>query len=153
MRNNAFTLLEVIIVIIIISVLTSLALPKLFSVIEYSRSAEALSNIATIRSAVERCYLMGNGTYAECFPFEPPPVVNDWDKLGIENPGSAPNSHFEYMVHGQAVSGYIIRACRNTNESSLTDPDQHCILYWHIINGGSPCYQGSGIYEPISNCP
>ena len=54
--KKGFTLLELIIVIVIVGVLASLALPKLFSVIVGARSTEAIATIATIRSAMERCY-------------------------------------------------------------------------------------------------
>lgn len=56
--SKAFTLLEIVIVIIIIGVLASLALPKLFGMVESSRSAEALASFATLRREIERCYLM-----------------------------------------------------------------------------------------------
>lgn len=95
-KRSGFTLLEVIIVIIIIGVLTSLALPRLFSVIEGSRATEALANIATLRRAVERYYLM-NGTYL------PPSGIalyydgssSQIDFLGMgEYLSDSPNAHF-----------------------------------------------------------
>ena len=68
MNRKGFTLLELIIVIVIVGVLASLALPRLFSVIEGSRATEALSTIASIRSAMERCYLMNPRNGATAFP-------------------------------------------------------------------------------------
>ena len=52
-RKKGFTLLEIIIVVIIVGVLASLALPRLFSTVEYSRSTEALAAIGSMRSAMD----------------------------------------------------------------------------------------------------
>ena len=56
-NKSGFTLLEIMIVVIIVGVLAALALPRLFGTIEYSRSTEAFSAFASIRSSMERCYL------------------------------------------------------------------------------------------------
>ena len=105
LKNNrsCFTLLEIIIVIIIVGVLASLALPRFFSTVEFSRSTEALTSITAVRQAMERCYLQRNGTYVNCA------LVN----LDIENPGTAPNAHFTYSLAGQSATGYVITSTRN----------------------------------------
>lgn len=105
LKNNksGFTLLEIIIVIIIVGVLASLALPRFFSTVEFSRSTEALTSITAVRQAMERCYLQRNGTYVNCA------LAN----LDIENPGSAPNAHFTYAIAGQSATGYVITSTRN----------------------------------------
>ena len=109
MKNKkAFTLLEIIIVIIIIGVLASLALPRLFSVVEYSRSSEAMVAFTSIRASMERCYLMNNGSYSSC----------NMDALDIPDPTSSPNSHFEYSVfpNDPVDGGYSILIRRNTRD-------------------------------------
>ncbi|MEW5894140.1 MAG: prepilin-type N-terminal cleavage/methylation domain-containing protein [Candidatus Omnitrophota bacterium] len=103
-NQSGFTLLEIIIVIIIIGVLASLALPRLFSTVEFSRSTEALAAIATIRSSLERCYLQNNGSYSTCVL----PV------LDIEDPATSPNSHFAYSIQSLTRPGYTIVATRTT---------------------------------------
>ena len=47
-NKKGFTLLEIIIVIIIVGVLASLALPRFFSTVEYSRSTEALASLTSV---------------------------------------------------------------------------------------------------------
>ena len=53
-QMQGFTLLELLMVVIIIAILASIALPQYLRVAERSRAAEALTNLATIRSSEER---------------------------------------------------------------------------------------------------
>lgn len=98
MKKSGLTLLELVIVIIVIGVLASLALPRLFSVIEGSRAAEAIANIASIRSAFERCYLINNGSYEYCH------LNNGGYTVDIEDPSNSAGAHFSYSATG--YSGY-----------------------------------------------
>ena len=109
-KKNGFTLLEIIIVIIIVGVLASLALPRFFAIIEYSRSTEALTAIGVVRQSIERCYLQLDGTYTGC---------NDFTDLDIEDPAGFPNAHFGYALSGQSITGYIITATRNTVDGGV----------------------------------
>jgi prepilin-type N-terminal cleavage/methylation domain-containing protein len=107
-KNNksGFTLLEVIIVIIIVGVLASLALPRFFSTVEFSKSTEALTAIGTLRESLERCYLAIPNTYVGCG------LAN----LDIEDPGTSPGARFAYALSGLAAAGYTITATRNTTD-------------------------------------
>jgi len=97
LKNNksGFTLLEIIIVIIIVGVLASLALPRLFNTVEFSRSTEALNTIGGLKRQADRCALALEATtgaaadYGNCITF---------DQLGTEDPGLVPGSIFAYVV-------------------------------------------------------
>lgn len=109
-NKSGFTLLEIIIVIIIIGVLASLALPKLFATVEYSRSAEALNNIVALRGAVDRCFTQ-TGDYQECTD-----PATDYD---IANPNAVTGRLFDYTVTANgATGGYDIEAERNGTQYS-----------------------------------
>lgn len=103
--TKGFTILELIVAIIIVGVLASLALPRLFSMIEYSRSAEAFVSIASIRSSMERCFLQNNASYIGCGD-------GGFDELDIDNPRLSPNAHFDYVITRTAGDVYIIQAIR-----------------------------------------
>ena len=108
-KKSGFTLLEVIIVIIIVGVLASLALPRFFSTVEYSRATEAMQSIASTRQSLERCYLM-TSSYATCVAGS-----TDFERLDIDDPGTSPNNHFTYGIAAGA-STYTITATRNTRD-------------------------------------
>jgi len=104
-QKSGFTLLEIIVVIIIVGVLASVALPKLFSTIEFSRSTEALNALGVIRKSVDRCALMNNNTYnATC---------EAWAALDLTDPGLEPGAHFTYGIDLTTNAGvYVYTATR-----------------------------------------
>ncbi len=107
-KKSGFTLLEIIIVIIIVGVLASLALPRFFRTIEFSRTTEAFSGIQALRGSLERCYLSKGFNYSGC---------TNVSNLDVENPGLSPNAHFTYSVDNVGTNyatGYRIVATRNT---------------------------------------
>ena len=103
-NQSGFTLLEIIIVIIIIGILASIALPKFFKTVEYSRSSEALANLGTIRRSMDICY-QSERTYAGC---------NDWNKLFLTDPGSQTGALFSYSFPSLTATAFTILATRTT---------------------------------------
>lgn len=102
-NKSGFTLLEIIIVIIIVGVLASLALPRFFATVEFSKSAEALNSMSVLRQSIERCYLASAGTYVGCA------LTN----IDIENPGNSPGARFVYAISAASATGFTITATRN----------------------------------------
>ncbi|MHB0997436.1 MAG: type IV pilin protein, partial [Elusimicrobiales bacterium] len=68
MKNmkKGFTLIELLVVVLIIGILASIAIPQYFKVVEKARVAEAMSLIASVKSAEER-FLARGGTYTSDF--------------------------------------------------------------------------------------
>lgn len=104
-KKSGFTLLEIIIVIIIVGVLASLALPRFFDTVEYSRSTEALANLNAIKNAYERCMML-QGVAATC---------ENLDNLDISNPNNPTNRLFDYsFTSATDINSYTIVATRTT---------------------------------------
>ena len=118
-NKKGFTLLEVIIVIIIIGVLASLALPRLFSTVEYSRATEALNTMSSMRQSMERCYTSNNQTYAGATPCT-------ISTLDLADPSTTPNTHFAYAIAGQTAFAYVITATRNVLDGGVAT---HTIIF------------------------
>lgn len=105
MKNKSgFTLLEIIIVIIIVGVLASLALPRFFSTVEYSRSTEALNALGVIRKSVVRCGMV-NDNVVGC---------DNFAAIDIDNPGAEPGAHFSYQIAVTGANAFTVTATRNT---------------------------------------
>jgi prepilin-type N-terminal cleavage/methylation domain-containing protein len=138
-NNKGFTLLEIIIVIIIIGVLASLALPRFFATVEYSRSTEALNSISALRQSLERCYLQNNGDYSA------PTACNNGDgTLDIADPGLSPNAHFTYAITDQSATDYTITALRNGVDNG--DGTSTIVV---AQTGGSITRTGTGVFSAI----
>lgn len=103
-NKSGFTLLEIIIVIIIVGVLASLALPRFFSTVEFARSTEALNSLGVIRKSILRCGVM-NDNVVGC---------DDFGDIDIDNPGAEPGSHFSYAWVVTGANAFTITATRNT---------------------------------------
>lgn len=90
-NKSGFTLLEIIIVIIIVGVLASLALPRFFETVEFSRSNEAMNMLGSAKRAADRCSMMGGAVidYTNCTLFS---------DLAMENPGIPASSNFCYDI-------------------------------------------------------
>lgn len=65
MKKKGFTLIEVLIVVIIIGILASIALPQYVSTLEKARSAEAVTALGSMRSSMDRYWYekVSQGSY------------------------------------------------------------------------------------------
>ena len=74
-KQMGFTLVELLVVVLIIGILASVALPQYQKAVEKSRAAQALTLLKSIAQAQE-VYYMANGSYAASF--DELPVEIDW---------------------------------------------------------------------------
>ncbi|MCM8793048.1 MAG: prepilin-type N-terminal cleavage/methylation domain-containing protein [Candidatus Omnitrophica bacterium] len=99
-RKEGFTLLEILVVIIIIGILATLALPQYMKTIKKARVAEASSNIGSLRGALLR-YYQEYGTF--------PPDAST-SVLDIEDPNTRPGAYFSYTYSGSSPDNLVIKA-------------------------------------------
>lgn len=101
-----FTLTEILIVVIIIGILSTLALPMLVKTLEKAKLGEAVSNLNLIRTG-EKIYLLEYGTFWQ-----------NLDALNIENPNSSTKRYFEYTVESANADNFIAKATRKDGKYS-----------------------------------
>ena len=92
-KKSGFTLLELIVVIIIIAVLASLALPNFFRTITQARAAEALQNLGALRGSVHRCLYARPDDAAATLAF-----CANKGNLDITDPDGVTGHKFTYTV-------------------------------------------------------
>jgi len=97
MHKKGFTLLEVLIVVIIIGILATIALPQYTATIEKARSGEAIINVGSIRVALDR-YWYQNGAM---------PKNDDFTELDIDNPNAVINKLYTYTFKDNGTSNAI----------------------------------------------
>lgn len=161
-KARGFTILELIIVVIIVGVLASLALPKMTLMIERVRITEGVGMLTQMRSYMERCYLMNNQSYSAC--------SNAATVADLTAVTQVPNSHFQLgsieiiAVSAPPRQGYLIEVLRNAHELAVNDPggllgcfvvsphaQSGIVMCNNFVSGESDIYlKGSGLYTGYS---
>ena len=87
-NRKGFTLLELIIVVIVIGILASVALPRFIRVTERARIGEAKSILGTIRSSQLRYLGQWNAYATNVVSLDVPAMPGKYFTYGVSNPGS-----------------------------------------------------------------
>ncbi len=103
--RRAFTLTEILIVVVIVAIMATLALPILVKTIEKAKIGEAISNLNLIRAG-QKIYFLEYGYFAG--------GAGGIDALNIENPNSQASRYFYYEITSSAgsTSDFNARAAR-----------------------------------------
>jgi prepilin-type N-terminal cleavage/methylation domain-containing protein len=137
--SGGFTLLEILVVVIIVGVLASVAMPLLARNIERSRATEALAAMGIIRRAYLGCRAQEN-------PGVGLTACDNWDILGMTDPGLSAGSHFTYSLsNGSGV--YFMIATRNLVDGG--DGGSDIVFNWQVANNGPVTKTGGGVFAGI----
>jgi type IV pilus assembly protein PilA len=116
--KRGFTLIEVLIVIIILGILATLAIPQFTKMVKRAYLAEAWTGLGALKTAQE-VYKMENGTsYA---------LVGEVDKLDFEEPA---NTKFTYSIANGTSANYY-----NLLATGITDTATNGITAWIDSSG------------------
>lgn len=109
-QNTGFTIVELMVVIIIVGVLASLALPKYFKIVNCGYKVEAVNQISALRKGVESCFYSTNN-YSKC---------TDPTKLMVDNMDKINNGKFYYIITSLNKDSFEIHAIfkKNNNEEN-----------------------------------
>ncbi|MFA4991815.1 MAG: type IV pilin-like G/H family protein [Candidatus Omnitrophota bacterium] len=124
-RKIGFTLTELLIVVIIIAILATLALPMLVKTIEKAKVGEAMSNLNLIRTG-QKIYFLEYSTFSDAVT-----------SLNIEDPNEASSRYFDYTIQGSDSSDFTARAQRRNNA-----PNPYSTYYYEIDKEGTVTSNG-----------
>lgn len=133
-NKKGFTMLELLMVVIIIGILATLALPQYMGFIEKARATEAISTIGTIRTA-QNLYKLETGTYS-----------SDINALAITVPTSGAGTYWTYGVTGASDTGFGVTATRTSKKAAAGIAGQNIVMTWNDSAGET--WSGSHIGAP-----
>ena len=138
---QGFTLLEILVVIIIVGVLASVAMPLLFKNVKRSQAAEALNTLGVIKRGIEDCAMQFGGDVVTCAPNS----FDVWNNIGMTDPSNTVNSQsqFNYTVFCGGLPGSFNCGLVATDVS-----DGANVITLSYTNGGVS-KTGSGAFSGI----
>ena len=113
MKNKGFTLLEILIVVVIIGILASLAIPRYEKTVEHSRGTEAIANLNILRGAELRFW----GEYDE--------IATNFNDLDVENIQDNSSTYFTYSLdsYDNTTGNFTITATRQSVPPGIYEGD------------------------------
>jgi len=128
-RKKAFTLIELIIVVVIIGILALVAIPRYFANVDKAKRSQAFASMDAIRQALLGYYAV-NGVYPAQGTY---PITVILDGETIINLGDPSNSAWRFVYYGPSV----VPACAPSwYVNAYKQPGDSCYLAICVGTGG-----------------
>ncbi|MDZ7902228.1 MAG: prepilin-type N-terminal cleavage/methylation domain-containing protein [Rheinheimera sp.] len=130
-KNQGFTLIELMIVVAIIGILISLALPAYQTYFGRSKFSEVMATVSAVRKSVDVCYqVKGGADLSNC---------NTFAKIGVDPGTSSPVTASIILQNDGSVVGTAITGNSLNGETFILTPTVNTgALVWDL-NAGSTC--------------
>ena len=132
-KNRGMTLIELMVVVAIVAILASVALPTWNSQVQKSRRADARNTLILVRVEQEK-YRADNGSYA-----------SSMSALGLGIYNSSSRDYYNVSIVSSSATAFVASAAPNANGGQSGDS---CGTF--AINQSG--LDGSGEYASISDC-
>ncbi len=99
MRQNGFTLMELMLTVVVLAILVSIAVPTYISTTERARAREAIATLNAMRAA-EHSYSSERRTY---IPLTLASSDDTWKLIGMENPNANASRSWNYTFTAAGV--------------------------------------------------
>lgn len=120
-NQKGFTLLELMIVVAIIGILASIAIPAYQDYLKNGRAAEATSTLANLRIQMEQCF-QDNRSYAACGAFcAPTSGAVNFTYACSAGPDATTYTIAATGVAGQDMTGFAFSIDQDNNKTSTFD--------------------------------
>lgn len=119
MKEKAFTLIELLIVVLIIGIVTAVALPQYQKAVTRAKNREALLTLRTIERGLEM-YNLANGAL-------PSEETEDFSVFGIENPSSKNWGYHFFCLEGKSC---LISAFEKRNKEIEVGLTEYTLSVW-----------------------
>jgi prepilin-type N-terminal cleavage/methylation domain-containing protein len=141
-NKKGFTLLELLVVIIILGILSSIALPQYIQTLEKARSGEAIVNVGSIRGSLDRYWYQNNFdlTGAKL------PIDGTSANLDVDNPNALIERFYTYTISN--LSGPNVPRSYTVIASRVKAGQNYVVLWQQINNTFGKLYRSGNLGGP-----
>lgn len=128
-RRSGFTLIEVMITVVIVTILAAVAVPSFLDSVRKGRRSEAFTALSAMQLAQER-YRSNNATYASTLA-----------AINTVTP-TVPAGYYDLAITSPTATGYVVTAIAPSTSSQSSDGA--CAKLGVKVEGGAIEYAGTG---------
>lgn len=138
--KKGFTLIELLIVMVVVAVLVSVALPKYYASMERGRSVEGINNLRAVSDAANAQYILNGNSYPSfLFSSNAQNVADITKSQYFTTPTISGASNALYVASGRTDGSYALRAFNSQGELQYiqcSGPADVCLNIGMELSGG-----------------